>query len=253
MSLVMLRLVSQPKQITGVPYPSFRHTFAQSNSMIPPTCGSWYKGRLPQKARHIMATPAIPTPPPPPEHVYGGFCGDINAANTQKLVNTLTVASNMGVKNVHLLFQSWGGFIGDGVFLYNLFRAFPVPITLYNAGQVASAGVLAFIGAKCRRTTKNGIFMIHKGQSPQIPGTVQKLQMMQQNLILDDARIDAIFRTDLSLPDEVWVQLQHMTSTSPAKRRSNIRSLKKSASSLRRPIQRSSTPLPKQHSHCRSF
>jgi len=144
-----------------------------------------------------------------PEIIYGIFCGDINAANCQKLINNLTVASNAGVKQLHLLFQSWGGYVGDGIFLYNMFRSFPVAITLYNAGQVASAGVLAFIGAKYRKTTKNGIFMIHKSQSPQNPGTLQKLQVIQQNLILDDARIDAIFRADLSLPDEVWVQLQH--------------------------------------------
>jgi len=156
-----------------------------------------------------MAAPANAAPQPP-EHVYGIFCGDINAANTQKLVQNLTVASNIGVKNIHLLFQSWGGFIGDGVFLYNLLRAFPIPITLYNAGQVASAGVLAFVGAKHRKTTKNALFMIHKSQAAQqAPATVQKLQMMQKNLILDDARIDAIFRADLALPDEVWVQLQH--------------------------------------------
>jgi ATP-dependent protease ClpP protease subunit len=148
-------------------------------------------------------------PPQPPESVYGIFCGDINAANTQKFVQNLAVASNMGVKNVHILFQSWGGFVGDGVFLYNLLRTFPVSITLYNAGQVSSAGVLAFIGGKCRKTTTNALFMIHKSQTPQQAASVQKLQMLHKNLILDDARIDAIFRENLSLPDEVWVQLVH--------------------------------------------
>jgi ATP-dependent protease ClpP protease subunit len=156
-----------------------------------------------------MAAPASPTPQPP-EHVYGIFCGDINSANTQKFVQNLAVASNIGVKHIHILFQSWGGFIGDGIFLYNLLHVFPIPITLYNAGQVSSAGVLAFVGAKYRKTTKNALFMIHKSQAQQqAAATVQKLQMMQKNLILDDARIDTIFRADLSLPDEVWIQLQH--------------------------------------------
>lgn len=154
-----------------------------------------------------MSTSAVS--PQVPENLFGVFCGDINAANTQKVVQNLAIASNVGVKHIHLLFQSWGGYVGDGVFLYNFFRVFPVPITVYNAGQVASAGVLAFVGAKSRMTTKNAIFMIHKTQSPQVPATLPMLQMMQKNLILDDARIDDIFRTDLSLPDEVWVQLQH--------------------------------------------
>jgi ATP-dependent protease ClpP protease subunit len=144
------------------------------------------------------------------ENVYGIFCGDINAANTQKLVQNLTAASNLGVKHVHLLFQSWGGFLGDGIFIYNLLRSFPIPVTLYNAGQVASAGVVAFIGAKHRKTTNNAIFMIHKtSNAAQQPATLQRLQVIAKSLILDDARTDAIFRENLSLPDEVWIQIAH--------------------------------------------
>jgi ATP-dependent protease ClpP protease subunit len=150
-----------------------------------------------------MSTP----PQPAPENVYGIFCGDINAQTTQKLVQNLTIASNIGVKNVHILFQSWGGFVGDGIFLYNMLRSFPVPVTLYNAGQVASAGVLAFLGARHRKTTKNAIFMIHKSQNaPHQPVTIYKLKGISKGLILDDARVDAIFR-NLSLPEEIWVDL----------------------------------------------
>jgi ATP-dependent protease ClpP protease subunit len=146
-------------------------------------------------------------PQPPPENAYGIFCGDINSQTTQKLVNNLTLASNLGVKNVHILFQSWGGFVGDGIFLYNLLRTFPLPVTLYNGGQVASAGVLAFLGARNRKTTKNALFMIHKTQnSPQQPITIYKLRAISKALILDDARVDAIFR-ELRLPEEIWVDL----------------------------------------------
>jgi ATP-dependent Clp protease protease subunit len=145
---------------------------------------------------------------PLPEEVWGIFCGDINAASTQKFVQNLTLASNLGVKRVHVLFQSWGGFVGDGVFLYNLLKTFPVEVILYNAGQVASAGVLAFIGARHRKATKNAMFMIHKSQSnPQQPVTVHTMKEISANLILDDARIDAIFRDKLTLPDEIWIQL----------------------------------------------
>ena len=147
---------------------------------------------------------------PIPETLYGVFCGDINAATTQKFIQNLTFASNAGVKNLHIVIQSWGGFVGDGVFLYNFLRSFPVDITLYNIGQIASAGVLAFLGAKHRKTTKNAIFMIHKSSftSPQAI-TSQKLERVQKGLILDDARIDDIFRERLRLPDETWVDLIH--------------------------------------------
>jgi ATP-dependent protease ClpP protease subunit len=148
-------------------------------------------------------------PQEPPEHVYGVYCGDINAANTAKLVNNLTTASNLRVKHVHLLFQSWGGYVGDGIFLYNAFSKFGLEVTVYNAGQVASAGVLAFMGAQHRKTTQNGVFMIHKSTNSGPPATVQTLNAITRSLILDDERIDGIFRERLKLPDEMWVQLIH--------------------------------------------
>jgi ATP-dependent Clp protease, protease subunit len=157
-----------------------------------------------------MASGANPPKPPTPEKVYGVFCGDINAVNTPKLINNLTVASNLGVKQIHILFQSWGGFVGDGIFLFNFLRSFPIEITLYNAGQVASAGVLAFMGARYRKTTKNAIFMIHKTiNMVQSPTSLLKLQGLQKSLILDDDRVETLFRDSMQLPDEIWDALAH--------------------------------------------
>jgi ATP-dependent protease ClpP protease subunit len=83
---------------------------------------------------------------PVPEEIWAVYCGDINAANTAKLVNGLTVVSSSGSKRIHI-FQSWGGYVGDGVFLYNALKKLSVEVVLYNAGQVASAATLAYLGA----------------------------------------------------------------------------------------------------------
>jgi ATP-dependent protease ClpP protease subunit len=84
--------------------------------------------------------PEIVSPDPQPQakplDIYGIYCGEINQVNSQKLVNQLTLLINGGVKRLHLLFQSSGGFPGDAVFLYNTFRAIPLEVILYNAGQV---------------------------------------------------------------------------------------------------------------------
>ena len=49
--------------------------------------------------------------------------------------------------------------------------------------------------------------MIHKTQnSPRQPVTIHKLKGISKGLILDDARVDAIFR-ELKLPEEIWVDL----------------------------------------------
>lgn len=153
-----------------------------------------------------------PTPPVPqtiPETVWGIFCGGIEQATGQKFVNSLTIASNAKVKHIHLLFQSAGGYVGDGVFLYNLFRTIPIEITLYNAGQISSAGITAYLGANRRVTSKTATFMIHRStNSPQF-ATSAKLQSVAKSLVLDDQRTEAIFRSHINLPPELWTALEH--------------------------------------------
>ncbi len=59
---------------------------------------------------------------PAQDELLATYCSDINAANVAKLVGVLTVVGSNGTRRVHILFQSWGGFVGDGVFLYNALK-----------------------------------------------------------------------------------------------------------------------------------
>src|SRR6478735_2156853 len=80
---------------------------------------------------------------------YLVFCGMIDGIASNKFANALTVAAKRN-KKLHLAIQTPGGSIADGVFIYNLFRSTPIDLTVYNIGSVASAGVVAFIGAPGR-------------------------------------------------------------------------------------------------------
>ena len=147
--------------------------------------------------------------PSAPSDVYAVFCGDINQANAQKIVNSLTAAMGMKVKHVHALFQTAGGYVGDGVFLYNFFRTIPIELTLYNCGQISSAGVVAYLGARNRKTTRSATFMLHKStNSPQF-ATASQLHHLGKNLILDDERTEDIVRSHVNLPVELWDALKH--------------------------------------------
>lgn len=75
-----------------------------------------------------------------PAELYGLFAGLIDQGAVQRFHNALSIASQGGVKVLHVLFQSAGGISGDGISLYNLFRVSPVEIRLYNVGSVSSAG-----------------------------------------------------------------------------------------------------------------
>lgn len=133
----------------------------------------------------------------PAEELWATYCGDINAANVSKFVGGLTVVANNGTKRVHILFQSWGGFVGDGVFLYNALKKLSIEIVLYNAGQVASAATLAYLGAHSRKTTANAVFMIHKGTSNPNAAGADKLKAVADNLAIDDIRNEGSQRSRL--------------------------------------------------------
>ena len=152
---------------------------------------------------------ASPAPPALPEVIYGVFCGGIEQATAQKFVNTLAVAMASKVKHVHLLFQSTGGYVGDGVFLYNYFRSIPIELTLYNVGQIASAGVVAYLGAKSRKTSKTGMFLLHRTTNTTQFATSTKLNHMAKSLVLDDERTDAIVKGHVKLPPELWKEHEH--------------------------------------------
>src|SRR5713101_5441023 len=126
-----------------------------------------------------------------PAEVYAVYCGGIDQAGAQKIVHSLTAAIGANVKHIHVLFQSAGGYVGDGVFLYNFFRTIPIQLTLYNVGQVSSAGVIAYLGAKGRKTSPRATFMFHRStNSPQF-ATATKLEKIAKSLILDDERTES--------------------------------------------------------------
>jgi ATP-dependent Clp protease protease subunit len=155
-----------------------------------------------------MATP--PNTPTPPHDVYAIFVDDINQANTARIIQGFTGAMAAGSKHAHVMFQSWGGFVGDGVMLYNFLRSMTaLDVTLYNSGQIASAAVIAYLGAKQRVASKSSIFMLHRSHnSPQF-ATVSKLERMAENLTLDDKRTEDILKTHVKMPDELWKQLEN--------------------------------------------
>lgn len=100
--------------------------------------------------------------PQTPKKAYGFFAGIIDQQAVQQVANRLTRAVNDGVEEIHMLFQTTGGIVGDGICLYNIFETAPLSIRLYNAGSIASIGVIAYLRADIRMSTKNATFMIHK-------------------------------------------------------------------------------------------
>ena len=140
-----------------------------------------------------MTDATVTQAPPPTNEIYGIFAGAVDQAAVSRVGNAVAIASSNRVTHAHLAFQTSGGTVADGVALYNIFRVFPIPLTLYNIGSVSSAGVITYLGAVSRAVSSHGTFMIYKTTSPPLGATSERLQNMVQSVQLDDARTEAIF------------------------------------------------------------
>src|ERR1035437_5093122 len=100
----------------------------------------------------------VPPPPVPiPQDFYGVFAGPINEISFQKFCNTFTMVTQQKLPNkrLHLLIQSTGGIIGDGIALYNLLRKAPFDLCVYNSGSIQSIATVCFLAAPRRIANSN--------------------------------------------------------------------------------------------------
>jgi ATP-dependent Clp protease protease subunit len=113
------------------------------------------------------------------------------------------------VKSVHLVFQSQGGGIGEGIYLHNLFQTLPFELTAYNSGSVTSIAVVAYLGAKRRKVSKYAFFMIHRTQTTTTAANTQTVKAFAESAVLFDKNTEAILRKHINMPPEKWAHFDH--------------------------------------------
>lgn len=138
------------------------------------------------------------------KEAWATFAGEVNQFSVNRLMHLFASASYEGYKHVHLLFQTNGGIVGDGIALYNFFRVLPVGMTIYNVGCIASVGVAAYLGAKDRVASKTAAFMMHKSSASLGGFTAERMSAHLKSLILDDSRVEAIFKNETALTNDHW-------------------------------------------------
>ena len=137
-----------------------------------------------------------------PPDVYLAFCDFINQATVQRIMEKVTRAANIGAPAVHLFFQSAGGSVGDGIALYNFFRALTIDLTIYNPGAVQSVATIAYLGAAKRLTSEAAVFMLHRATNqPMQPMQATALHVIAESVALDDRRMETILRSVAKVPE----------------------------------------------------
>lgn len=132
-----------------------------------------------------------------------GFTGPIEPGGVTKISAAFNEAVNKGYDEVHLSFSSVGGYVADGIFLYNHIKGLPIKTVIYNTGSVSSIAVAAFVAADERYASAHSMFLIHPTSMPSSEGmTAERLQSSLNAALADDRRTENILRERTSIPDE---------------------------------------------------
>jgi len=134
-----------------------------------------------------------------------GFTGVIEPQNVARIAAAMNHAVNTGCDEVYLTLSSPGGYVSDGVFLYNHIRGLPLRVTMHNVGSTSSIAVTCFLAAEQRFCSRHALFMIHPTMlginAPDM--TWDRLDGARNAALADDQRIEDILRERARIPDEV--------------------------------------------------
>ncbi|MBV9570666.1 MAG: ATP-dependent Clp protease proteolytic subunit [Alphaproteobacteria bacterium] len=138
---------------------------------------------------------------------YFGFTGGIDSSGVTRIAAALNAAVNNGSDEVHLCFSSLGGYVADGIYLYNHMRGLPVKVVAHNVGSVSSIAVAVFLAAHERYCSSHAMFMIHPTVIPSQEGMgAERLQSALDAALADDTRTENILRERARIPERLLTE-----------------------------------------------
>lgn len=149
--------------------------------------------------------------------LYIGYCGPIDTPGVGRLAAAFNEAVNQQFDAVHMTFTSNGGYVSDGIYLYNHIRSLPLDVTIHNMGMVASIATSIFAAAHNRTACASSMFMIHPVHT-QANGAHSALRSTLEAAVADEERIDAILKERTSIPEEILTQRRSVDLFFPAQK-----------------------------------
>ncbi len=135
-----------------------------------------------------------------------GYTGAIDSDGVGRIAAALNKAVNERYDEVQLCFSSLGGYVSDGIYLYNHIRGLPISVVMHNTGSVSSIAVAVFVAGQERYCSPHAMFMIHPTVMPSQEGmTSERLQSSLNAALADDSRTEAILRERAAIPGEILV------------------------------------------------
>ncbi len=136
--------------------------------------------------------------------------GDVNSDMVHRVFEAVAEMVEDGLDTAHVLVQSNGGYVSDGLCLYNFLSNCPVEFVMYNGGAVASIAVIVYLVGSRRYASETARFMVHKSHATASPGArPDALNIIVEGLRADDARTESILRRHIELAPEQWAIHQY--------------------------------------------
>ena len=157
---------------------------------------------------------------------YYGFTGVIEPPSATRIAAGFNQAVIDGYDEIYLCLSSTGGYVADGIFLYNHIRSLPAKVTIHNTGTVASIAAAVYVAAEVRHCSKHGVFMIHPTEMPAHQNMrAEQLNSSLTAALADDQRTENILRERARIPDTTLNERRFNEVYSLPRRRSNSVSL----------------------------
>jgi ATP-dependent Clp protease protease subunit len=141
---------------------------------------------------------------------YFTLSGDVNSDMVHRVFDAVANMTEEGIETARILVQSNGGYVSDGLCLYNFMAKSPIKFIMYNGGAVASIAVIMYLAGTRRYASETARFMVHKSHATASPGArPDALNIIVEGLRADDARTESILRKHVELTPEQWAIHQY--------------------------------------------
>ena len=92
---------------------------------------------------------------------YISFSADVNQSTSEVLLGCIFQAVANKADGIYLFLSSPGGFVDQGMTIYNVLRGLPIPVTVHNVGSVNSIANVIFLAGSKRLACRHSSFMFH--------------------------------------------------------------------------------------------
>jgi ATP-dependent protease ClpP protease subunit len=94
------------------------------------------------------------------QHIVHFHC-QIDQSSSERFRDQCLAAMSAGASSLLLNLSTVGGSTNFGFTLYTFLKSLPVPITVFNAGNIESMGIVMYLAASERIASPHSRFLIH--------------------------------------------------------------------------------------------